>query len=278
MKWDLGRRGGVEDRRGLSGGAIAGGGGIGVIVIALIGYFLGVDPQQLTQIVNQAQGPAQQQAGVEGTPTDEEGAFADVVHTSANDVWSQIFQQTGRTYRPSTVVLYTEGTSTGCGYGQAAMGPFYCPADERVYLDLNFFQTLDTQMGAGGDFAKAYVIGHEVGHHVQNVLGLSQRVQNAQGRLSEAEGNKLSVKLELQADCYAGIWARQSNDQLNWLESGDLEEALRAASAVGDDTLQKRSTGSVVPDSFTHGSSAERMQWFKTGYNSGNPDACDTFS
>ncbi|WKL57200.1 neutral zinc metallopeptidase [Asticcacaulis sp. ZE23SCel15] len=277
MKWDLGRRGGVEDRRGLSGGAIAGGGGIGVIVIALIGYFLGVDPQQLTQIVNQAQGPAQQQAGVEGTPTDEEGAFADVVHTSANDVWAQIFQQTGRSYRPSTVVLYTEGTSTGCGYGQAAMGPFYCPADERVYLDLNFFQTLDTQMGAGGDFAKAYVIGHEVGHHVQNVLGLSQRVQNAQGRLSEAEGNKLSVKLELQADCYAGIWARQSNDQLNWLESGDLDEALRAASAVGDDTLQKRSTGSVVPDSFTHGSSAERMQWFKTGYNSGNPDACDTF-
>ncbi|MDC7675705.1 KPN_02809 family neutral zinc metallopeptidase [Asticcacaulis machinosus] len=276
MKWDLGRRGGVEDRRGLSGGAIAGGGGIGVIVIALIGYFLGVDPQQLTQIVNQAQGPTQQ-AGVEGTPADEEGAFADVVHTSANDVWGRIFQDSGRSYRPSTVVLYTEGTSTGCGYGQAAMGPFYCPADERVYLDLNFFQTLDTQMGAGGDFAKAYVIGHEVGHHVQNVLGLSARVQNAQGRLSEAEGNKLSVRLELQADCYAGIWARQSNDQLNWLESGDLDEALRAASAVGDDTLQKRSTGHVVPDSFTHGSSAERMQWFKTGYNSGNPDSCDTF-
>lgn len=278
MKWDLGRRGGVEDRRGLGGGALIGGGGIGVVVIALIGYFLGIDPQQLTQVVNQVNGGQEQQAGTTGTPTDEEGAFADVIHTSANDVWGQIFQQTGRSYRPSTVVLYTEGTSTGCGYGQAAMGPFYCPADERVYLDLNFFQTLDTQMGAGGDFAKAYVIGHEVGHHVQNVLGLSARVQNAQGRLSEAEGNKLSVKLELQADCYAGIWARQSNDQLNWLEAGDLDEALRAASAVGDDTLQKRATGHVVPDSFTHGSSAERMQWFKTGYNSGNPDACDTFS
>ena len=182
-----------------------------------------------------------------------------------------------KTYQPSTLVTYSEGTSTGCGMGQAAMGPFYCPADERVYLDLNFFSVLEQQLGAQGDFAKAYVIGHEVGHHVQHVMGISDKVSQAQSRLSEGAANALSVKLELQADCFAGIWARKSNEQHNWLEAGDIEEALGAASAVGDDTLQKRSTGQVVPDSFTHGSSQQRMYWFKQGFDSGQVARCDTF-
>ncbi|UDF04480.1 neutral zinc metallopeptidase [Asticcacaulis sp. AND118] len=276
VDWEGGRRGGVEDRRGLGGGALIGGGGIGAVVIALVGYFVfGIDPQvllsQTSQVSGAASGPVAAGACPEG---DKACDFADVMHTSANDVWASAIQG----YEPSTIVLYTQGTQTGCGMGQSAMGPFYCPADRRVYLDLDFARTLEQQLGASGDFALAYVIGHEVGHHVQNLTGVSGEVHQAQQRLSESGSNALSVKLELQADCYAGVWARRSDTQYHWLQTGDLEEAINAASAVGDDTLQKRGGGSVVPDSFTHGTSKERMFWFNTGYAAGDPNACDTFS
>lgn len=280
MRWDLGRTSGVQDRRGMGAGAIAGGGGIVTIVVALIGYFVfGIDPRtfldtaQTTQSVSRTEA-VQEAACPEG---DEACRFADVIHTSTIDTWKPLFQARNQTYRPSQIALYTGGTPTGCGMGQSAMGPFYCPADDTIYIDLTFFHTLEKDLGAQGDFAMAYVIAHEAGHHVQNVLGVSEKVQAAQQRLSEREGNALSVRLELQADCYAGIWARQSNTKLNWLEAGDVEEGLQAAAAVGDDTLQKRGQGMVVPDSFTHGSSADRMKWFKTGYDSGNPAMCDTF-
>lgn len=272
VKWQGGRRGGVEDRRGMGAGTAIGGGGIGMLLIALVGYFVfDIDPQVLLSQTGGPQGE-QQQVGV-SNPDDEAAAFADVIHTSANDVWTGIM----RGYRPSTLVLYTGGTQTACGSGQAAMGPFYCPADERVYLDLSFAQTLEQQLGAKGDFALAYVIGHEVGHHVQTLTGASAEVQKARQNSSERVANAMSVKLELQADCYAGIWARRSDAQMNWLEAGDLEEAIGAAEAVGDDTLQKRSSGQVVPDSFTHGTSAQRVHWFRQGYDSGDPNACDTF-
>ena len=268
MKWDLGRRGGVEDRRGLSGGAIAGGGGIGVIVIALIGYFLGVDPQQLTQIVNQAQGPTEQQAGVEGTPTDEEGAFADVVHTSANDVWGQIFQQAGTQYQPTRLIAYTDYNQSGCGAAQAAMGPFYCPTDKQIYIDPAFFNELSRRFGAPGDFAQAYVIAHEVGHHIQDLEGTLDKAQTAQASMGKTQGNAVQVGVELQADCYAGVWAARSGA----LEQGDIEEGMRAAEAIGDDMLTK---GQVSPDNFTHGTSEQRMNALRTGLQSGQPSACN---
>lgn len=274
VKWQGGRRGGVEDRRGMGAGTVLGGGGIGAVIIALIGYFVfGVDPQTILSQVSQTQPGTQQEVGL-SSPEDQAGQFAEVMHTSSNDVWTELM----RGYRPSTLVLYTGGAQTGCGMGQSAMGPFYCPADERVYLDLTFATTLEQQLGASGDFALAYVIGHEVGHHVQNLTGVSGKVQQARQTLGEAEANALSVKLELQADCYAGVWAKRSNTEMNWLETGDVDEAITAAAAVGDDTLQKRSSGQVMPDSFTHGSSAQRVQWFKTGFASGDPEACDTFS
>lgn len=276
VDWEGGRRGGVEDRRGLGGRALIGGGSIGAVVIALVGYFVfGIDPQVLLSQTSQVSGPASGPVAASACPEGDKACdFADVMHTSANDVWASAI----RGYEPSTIVLYTQGTQTGCGMGQSAMGPFYCPADRRVYLDLDFARTLEQQLGASGDFALAYVIGHEVGHHVQNITGVSGEVHQAQQRLSESGSNALSVKLELQADCYAGVWAKRSDTQYHWLQSGDLEEAINAASAVGDDTLQKRGGGSVVPDSFTHGTSKERMFWFNTGYASGDPNACDTFS
>jgi len=277
VDWQGGRRSGVEDRRGLSTGAVVGGGGLGAVVLALIGYFVfGIDPQVLLSQTGPSAAPVQsQQVQVGACPEGDKACdFADVIHTSANDVWAGLI----RDYRPSTIAIYSQGTQTGCGYGQSAMGPFYCPADDHVYLDLDFAHTLERDLGASGDFALAYVIGHEVGHHVQNVTGVSSEVHQAQQRLSEAGSNTLSVKLELQADCYAGVWAKRSDAQNHWLQSGDLQEAMRAASAVGDDTLQKRGGGDVVPDSFTHGTSKQRMYWFNTGYGSGDPRACDTFS
>lgn len=283
MRWQMGRRGGVEDRRGGGGGMgpVAGGGGIVLVVVALIGYFVfGIDPQQIMSAGSQVGGsqPVAESQTSKGSPSDEEGQFADVIHTSANDTWAELFKSGDERYRPSTIVLYSQGTQTGCGYGEAAMGPFYCPGDEKVYIDLDFFRTLDGQLGAPGDFAKAYVIAHEVGHHVQKVLGTSDKVAREEQRLSKTGANALSVKLELQADCYAGVWAKQSNAKENWIEAGDIDEALGAATAVGDDTLQERAQGRVVPDSFTHGSSAQRAQWFKAGFASGDPNACDTFS
>jgi len=281
MRWQGGRRGGVEDRRGGGGGMgpVAGGGGLVIVVVALIGYFVfGIDPQTIMSAGSQVGGTQTEAQASTGTPGDEEGQFSDVVHTSANDTWEALFKAEGKAYRPSTIVLYSQGTQTGCGFGEAAMGPFYCPADEKVYIDLDFFQTLDRQLGAPGDFAKAYVIAHEVGHHVQKVLGTSDRVSREQQRLSETGANALSVKLELQADCYAGVWAKQSNLKENWIEAGDIDEAMGAATAVGDDTLQEKAQGRVVPDSFTHGTSAQRTHWFHAGFSTGDPAACDTFS
>ncbi len=277
MRWRVGRgSGNIEDRRGM-GGAI-GGVGIGGVVLALIGYFVfGIDPQQMMN--SGLVGGGAQQEGVRGAPQDEGGQFVSQIIGSTEDVWSREFAEAGRQYEPPTTVLYEQGTGTGCGYGQAALGPFYCPADRSIYLDLNFFRQLETQFGAPGEFARAYVIAHEVGHHIQTLTGTSAEVRRAQqAARSQGEANSYSVRLELQADCYAGVWARQSNAARQWLEAGDVEAGMRAASAVGDDTLQRRGGGGVQPDSFTHGSSEQRVRWFTIGYQSGDPDACDTLN
>lgn len=280
MRWQGGRRGGnIEDRRGMGGVGLAGG-GVGALVLAAIGYFVfGIDPSTTQQITSQLGGVGAAQQGERGTPEDEAGQFVDVIGTNVDGVWSRQLQG----YRPPTVVLYEQGTSTGCGFGQSAMGPFYCPADQRVYLDLSFWRQMETQLGASSaDFARAYVIAHEYGHHVQTLTGASQQVQRAQQAAgSEAEANRYSVALELQADCYAGVWAANaaavSNGQVA-LTAGDLAEGLRTASAIGDDTLQRRQGGRVVPEGFTHGSSAQRQEWLRRGYESGDPAACDTFA
>ena len=282
MRWEGGRRGGggIEDRRGLGGGALAGG-GIGVGILGLIVYFVfGIDPSTTTQLASQLGGVgAAQQQGVEGTPQDKAGQFVDVIGGNINDVWKTKLNG----YAAPGVVIYEQGTSTGCGFGQSAMGPFYCPTDRNVYLDLGFWQEMETKLGASGaDFARAYVIAHEFGHHVQTLTGASQQVQQAQRTArSEAEGNRYSVALELQADCYAGVWAANAaavSGGAVALEPGDLEEGMKTANAIGDDTLQRRGGGRVVPEAFTHGSSAERVEWLRRGYQSGDPAVCDTFS
>ena len=268
--------GNVEDRRGM--GAIGGGLGIGGIVIALIAYFLGVDPGVVTNVAEQV---ATQQAGQhdpreapKGAPTDEMGLFVSRVLGSTEDVWGHIFKQSQLQYRPPTLVLYDGQVRSACGMGQAAMGPFYCPGDEKLYIDLAFFRDLQTRFRAPGDFAQAYVIAHEVAHHVQKLTGTFQKMETARGR-SKAEQNQTSVRMELQADCYAGVWGYHAGT-LNQLESGDIAEALNAATAIGDD--QKQSQGRVIPESFTHGSSEQRVRWFQRGLQSGRPNDCDTFS
>ena len=255
-----------------------GGVGVGGVVLALIGYFVfGVDPSTTLSVVGGGAGPAAHQEGVQGTPKDEAGRFVDVVSTNVDDVWRAVFRQSGQTYRPAdAIVLYDQATSTGCGTGQSAMGPFYCPADRKVYLDLSFWQELETKYGAGGEAARAYVIAHEIGHHVQNLTGANDQAQKMGAKGAESG----SVRLELQADCYAGVWAARASEVSGGkvsLNPTDIEDGLRAASAVGDDTLQRKSQGRVVPDAFTHGSSEQRMRWFRKGSQSGNPDACDTF-
>lgn len=280
MKWQGGRRGGnIEDRRGLSPGAAVGGGGIGLIIIALIGYFVfGIEPSQIASMASQS-GSSSQQAGVEGTPEDEAGLFVDVIGANINDVWEGALPG----YTPPRVVLYEQGTGTGCGYGQSAMGPFYCPADRTVYLDLSFWRDMETQLGASGaEFARAYVIAHEFGHHVQTLTGTSQQVRRAQqAASSQAEANQYSVALELQADCYAGVWAANAAHVSGGavaLEPGDLEEGLKTAKAIGDDMIQSRMQGRVMPENFTHGSAEQRMTWLRRGYEAGTPEACDTFN
>lgn len=281
MKWQGGRRGGnIEDRRGMSPGAAVGGGGIGIIILALIGYFVfGMEPQQIAEMASSQQGTATQQAGVEGTPADEAGQFVDVIGANINDVWQGSLQG----YTPPRVVLYEQGTGTGCGFGQSAMGPFYCPADQTVYLDLSFWQDMETQLGASGaEFARAYVIAHEFGHHVQTLTGASQQVRQAQQQArSQEEANQYSIALELQADCYAGFWAanaaRASGGAVA-LEPGDLEEGLKTANAIGDDMIQKRMQGRVTPENFTHGTAEQRMAWLRRGYDSGDPNTCNTFN
>ena len=279
MRWQGGRRGGnIEDRRGL-GPVAVGGVGIGGLVLAAIGYFVfGIDPSTTLSVVNQAGGEAQQQEGVRGTPQDADAQFVDVIETSTSDVWGQVFKASNRSYDPPAgVVIYDRATGTGCGMGQSAMGPFYCPQDRKVYLDLAFWQELSGRFGAQGDAARAYVIAHEIGHHVQNLTGQMERSKQY-GARGEDSG---SVRLELQADCYAGVWAARASEASGGqvaLDPKDVEDGLRAAAAVGDDTLQKQSQGRVMPDAFTHGTSEQRMRWFRAGVQNGDPASCDTFS
>jgi len=280
MRWLGGdESGNIEDRRGLGPVGI-GGVGVGGLVLAAVGYFFfGISPQSTLSAVDaaQSQAPSQQAAGPRSAPSDQDGRFVDVVATSVDQVWAQIFRDNGQTYRPPAAeVLYDRATQTGCGLGQSAMGPFYCPRDHRVYLDLSFWQELDSRFGASGEAARAYVIAHEMGHHVQNLLG-----QDREARSLGAEGpTSGSVRLELQADCYAGVWAARVSTVTNGkvaLDPQDIEKGLQAAAAVGDDTLQQKAGGQVMPDSFTHGSSAQRMRWFRIGVSKGDPAACDTF-
>ena len=279
----------VEDRRGAgaSGGGRVGGRsiGIGTIVIALLGgWVLGVNPLTILGMLSGGEGPAaqvQSQAPVapgQLAADDRLARFVSTVLADTEDVWTQQFKQAGGTYQEPRLVLFRGATSTACGQGQSAMGPFYCPADNKVYIDLGFYETLKSRLGAPGDFAQAYVVAHEVGHHVQNLLGVSAKVDQMRGRVSAAEYNQLSVRLELQADCFAGVWAHHANKARQILERGDVEEAMNAAAKIGDDALQRSSGGAVVPESFTHGTSAQRQRWFSTGLNSGAIKTCDTFS
>lgn len=268
----------VEDRR--SSGPRVGRGsiGVGTIVLALVAMYFGVDPAVVLQLAGDGGLAQSNQQASTGTPEDAQGQFVARVLGETEDTWRGIFNsQTNGSYQDAVLVLYRGATPTACGTGQAAMGPFYCPLDTRVYLDLAFFDEMEHKLGAPGEFARAYVMAHEIGHHVQNQLGTLRRVQEMQQRVSRAEANRLSVRLELQADCYAGVWAHHAQAERNILESGDIESGLGAASAVGDDTLQRRQGGNVVPDSFTHGTSAQRMEWFQRGYDNGRLRDCDTF-
>lgn len=280
MRFDNGRESdNVEDRRGEGGGRPRLGGGkigVGTIIVALVALYFGVDPALVLQTANVAPEPAAVERA--GPPQDELGRFVSMVLADTEDTWTAIFHAAGRPYEVPRLVLFTGATATACGTGQAAMGPFYCPADRRVYIDLAFYDDLRQRFHAPGDFAQAYVIAHEIGHHVQNLLGVSDKVQRARSRLSAREGNALSVRLELQADCFAGVWAHHADRSRKVLEAGDVEEALTAAAAIGDDRLQKQAQGYAVPDSFTHGSATQRVRWFRTGLAEGSVRACDTFS
>jgi uncharacterized protein len=267
----------VEDARGSGGGGrLVLGGGIGTVILVVLYLVLGGDPQALFNS-QQAQLPQTAQYDSQA-PRDEASKFVAVVLADTEDAWNEIFRQMGREYQEPRLVLFTDMIQSGCGFASGATGPFYCPQDRRVYIDLGFFRELQQRLGAGGDFAEAYVIAHEVGHHVQNLLGITDRVQAARRRVSEAEYNQLSVRLELQADFLAGVWARYTDRVKHVVEAGDIEEAIRAAAAVGDDRLQYRSRGYVVPDSFTHGSSEQRVRWFRRGYETGDINQGDTFN
>ena len=267
----------VEDVRGSGGGRrLVLGGGIGTVILVVLYLLLGGDPQALFNS-QQAQLPQSAQFDNQA-PRDEASKFIAVVLADTEDAWNEIFRQMGREYEEPKLVLFTDLIQSGCGFASGATGPFYCPQDRRVYIDLGFFRQLQERLGAGGDFAEAYVIAHEVGHHVQNLLGITDRVQAARGRVSESEYNRLSIRLELQADFLAGVWARYTDRVKHVVEAGDIEEAIRAASAVGDDRLQYRSRGYVVPDSFTHGTSEQRVRWFRRGYETGDLSQGDTFN
>ena len=276
----------IEDRRGVPGGRA--GLGIGtVVVLGLIGWALGIDPRlliggaELISGVNQTQqGPAS--PGSTGAPSDEMGHFVSAILGSTEAEWTEIFARSGKTYKPPTLVMFSGATESGCGFAKAAMGPFYCPIDQKVYLDTSFFQDLQQRFGAcdgskACQFSEAYVIAHEIGHHVQNLLGLLPKVQEAQKAMDKAEANSLQVRVELQADCLAGVWANHGQAKWQFIEPGDVESALQTASAIGDDRLQRETQGYVVPDAFTHGTSAQRSRWFSTGLKSGEVASCDTF-
>lgn len=268
----------VEDRRGAGMGAGRGRLGIGGIVIALaLGYFFGIDPSALMGMLDQGMPTAASVPAGKPPADDEMARFVSKVLSSTEDTWRDVFRQSGREYEDPKLVLFTGATPTACGTGQSAMGPFYCPGDRKVYIDLAFYRDLRERFEAPGEFAQAYVIAHEVGHHVQHLLGISDRVRAARGRVGAAEANALSVKLELQADCFAGVWGRSADTMKRMLEPGEIEQALNAAAAIGDDRLQQQSRGVVIPESFTHGSSEQRVRWFKRGFESGDPKVCDTF-
>lgn len=288
MRWeDFRTSSNVEDRRGMGGGFPGGRGGLGigtVLILGLIGYALGIDPRLLISGAEMVAGGGptvsrQAPQGRTGTPQDESGRFVSAVLGNTEDVWKDILpKQVNVQYREPKLVIFSDATRSACGAAGSATGPFYCPLDQSVYIDLSFFNEMQRRFGSGGDFAYAYVIAHEVGHHVENVLGILPKVQERQRQGSQAEANQLSVRVELMADCLAGVWAHHSNQRWNALEEGDIEEALAAASAIGDDRLQRQSQGRVVPDSFTHGSSQQRVRWLTTGLKSGDVRQCDTFS
>jgi predicted metalloprotease len=282
MRWKDGRRStNVEDRRGrrrIPGGIK--GGGIGIILLALVGMYFGVDPALIMNMGENMQSApvgSQTRTAPPSAKEQQEADFVSVVLADTEDVWTQIFKEKGGAYQKPTLVLFTGAVQSACGMAQAAMGPFYCPGDQKVYIDLAFYDDLKNQLGSPGDFAQAYVVAHEIGHHAQKLLGISDQVHELQRKLSKKEYNKVSVRLELQADCFAGVWANRANKMRRILEPGDIEEALNAASHIGDDRLQKQSRGYVTPDSFTHGSSAQRVRWFRQGFSSGDISTCDTF-
>ena len=288
MKWEGNEQSdNVEDRRGSGGG---GGGfpiggrsvGIGTVAVALIaGWVFGINPLTVLGLLsgNGAAPQTQQQGPAQKPPAnDREAAFVSTVLKNTEVVWSDVFRQNGSTYNAPRLVLFRGATPTACGTGESAMGPFYCPGDKKVYIDLGFFDTLKSQLGAPGEFAQAYVIAHEVGHHVQDELGITAKVDGMRGRLSQSQNNAMSVRVELQADCFAGVWANKSQQSKQWLDPGDIEAAMNAAQKIGDDALQRSAGRAVVPDSFTHGSSAQRQRWFGAGYKDGSIQSCDTFS
>jgi hypothetical protein len=279
MRWEFGRRSSnVEDRRGGISAPMVGG-GLGTIALALLVALLGGDPSVILQ-----QGQVNSDRTSEQTQTrppaanDRMADFVSVVLADTEDTWTNLFRQMGQNYVEPKLVIFSDAVKSACGSASSAVGPFYCPRDQKVYIDLSFYQDLKYKYNAPGDFAQAYVVAHEVGHHVQNLMGISNKVQTLQRQVSRTEANQLSVRLELQADCFAGIWANNANKSRQILEPGDVEEALNAASSIGDDRLQSQSTGQIVPDSFTHGSSAQRVRWFKRGIQTGQPAQCNTFS
>lgn len=271
----------IEDRRGM-GPVGAGGLGIGgLLFVLVVSYLTGTNPLTLLNLVENVQDSvptATQSPAPTGPPTDRLGKFASVVLADTEDTWQDVLTRLGRSYEPPRLVLFTDSVRSACGFGSAASGPFYCPPDRKVYLDLTFFKELAQRFGAPGEFAQAYVIAHEVGHHVQNLMGIADKVSRLQRQVSEAEGNALSVRVELQADCFAGVWGYHAKQDRNMIEPGDFEAGLRAASAIGDDRLQRMTRGSVQPETWTHGSSEQRTTWLRRGLESGDPNACDTFT
>jgi hypothetical protein len=282
MRWESGRRSeNVEDRRGVNVSRRVAGGGIGTILLVLVALYFGIDP---SIILNQSplqipgSGAPTQSEPYSASPEEKRlGEFVSVVLADTEDTWQGLFRSMGKTYEVPKLVLFSGAVESACGMASAAMGPFYCPMDQKVYIDLSFYSDLKNRFGAPGDFAQAYVIAHEVGHHVQNLLGIAEKVQSMRSRMSETEANRLSVMMELQADCLSGVWAHHADRARQILEQGDIEEALNAASSIGDDRMQRQARGHVTPDSFTHGSSAQRVRWFKRGLETGNIGQCNTF-
>jgi predicted metalloprotease len=279
MRWgDEERSENVEDRRGMQASRKVLGGGIGTVVLVLVALYFGIDPSTLLQSVPESEPPPltqQQQQRYDGK--DPMADFVSVVLADTEKTWHGLFRRYGKTYEEPKLVLFSGAVQSACGFAQAAMGPFYCPGDHKVYIDLSFYEDLKSRFQAPGDFAQAYVIAHEVGHHVQNLLGISEKVQSTMQRVSKTAANRLSVRMELQADCFAGVWGYHADRSRGLLEAGDLEEALRAASAIGDDRIMRQTRGTVVPDAFTHGTSAQRVSWFRRGFESGDINQCNTF-